>query len=107
MHTFSGVADYRIDLGGTVKALTLGVNLHAMGKTYWDEANTYSQKFYAVLGAHAALDCGNVNINLWGRNLTDSKYNTFAFDSAATGTKLYFAQQGNPFQMGIDVNIHF
>lgn len=107
MHTFSGMADYRIDLGGTVKALTLGVNLHAMGKTYWDEANTYSQKLYAVLGAHAALDCGNVNINLWGRNLTDSKYNTFAFDSAASGTKYYFAQQGNPFQMGIDVNIHF
>ena len=107
MHTFSGVADYRIDLGSTVKALTLGVNLHAMGKTYWDEANTYSQKFYAVLGAHVALDCGNVNINLWGRNLTGAKYNTFAFDSAATGTKLYFAQQGNPFQMGIDVNIHF
>ncbi|MBQ7717195.1 MAG: TonB-dependent receptor, partial [Prevotella sp.] len=107
MHTFSGVADYRIDLSGTVKALTLGVNLHAMGKTYWDEANTYSQKLYAVLGAHAALDCGNVNINLWGRNLTGTKYNTFAFDSAATGTKLYFAQQGNPFQMGIDVNIHF
>ncbi|MBQ7439926.1 MAG: TonB-dependent receptor [Prevotella sp.] len=107
MHTFSGMADYRIDLGGTVKALTLGVNLHAMGKTYWDEANTYSQKLYAVLGAHAALDCGNVNINLWGRNLTGTKYNTFAFDSAASGTKYYFAQQGNPFQMGIDVNIHF
>ena len=33
--------------------LTLGVNLSGQGKTWWDEANTYSQKFYALLGAHA------------------------------------------------------
>ncbi len=107
MHTISGMADYRIDLGRTVKALVVGVNMQAMGKTYWDEANTYGQNLYAVLGAHAALDCGNVSVNLWGRNLTGTKYNTFAFDSSASGTHYYFAQRGAPFQMGIDVNIHF
>ncbi len=106
MHTFSAMGDYRFNLGGG-KSLAVGINMQAMGKIYWDEANTYSQNLYAVLGAHVALDLGTVSLNLWGRNLTDSRYNTFAFDSSSTGTKNFFAQRGNPLQVGLDVNIHF
>ena len=65
------------------------------------------QKFYAVLGAHVSGDFGPLGINLWIRNLTETKYNTFAVQSSATGSTLTFAQRGNPFQMGVDVNFHF
>ena len=99
-HTLAAMVDYRI------KKLTIGANVNAQGKTYWDNANTYAQKMYAVLGAHIDYDFGVMQLSLWGRNLADTNYNTFAVDNAATGTKRYFAQRGNPFQCGVDVKLH-
>ena len=99
-HTFSAAADYHIG------KLTLGANVSGQGKTWWDEANTYAQKFYAVPGAHADYDFGPVVVSLWGRNLTDTRYNTFAIQSSATGDLRHFAQKANPLQLGIDINVH-
>ena len=99
-HTFSAMADYHIG------KLTVGANVAGQGKTWWDEANTYSQKLYATLGAHADYNFGAVVVSLWGRNLTDTKYNTFAIRSSAAGGTRYFAQRANPLQVGLDVNIH-
>ncbi|MCH5301546.1 MAG: TonB-dependent receptor [Prevotella sp.] len=101
-HTFSLMADYRL-----LPRLTLGANLSGQGKIWWDEANTYSQNLYAVLGAHADYDFGVAVVSLWGRNLTDTGYNTFAISSSAAGGQHYFAQRANPLQVGIDVRLHF
>jgi outer membrane receptor protein involved in Fe transport len=107
-HTLSAMADYRFDFeNSALKSLTFGLNMNAQGKIWWDEANTYSQKFYAVLGAHIGADLGVCHLNLWARNLTDTKYNTFAFSSKATGQEVFMAQRGNPFQIGVDLSIHF
>ena len=108
-HTLAARADYRIPFSSKAcRALTLGANVSAQGKTYWDEANSYAQSFYAVLGAHIRLDFAkDISLNLWGRNLTDTRYNTFAFDSNATGTQLFFAQRGTPRQLGATLSVHF
>lgn len=106
-HTFSARADYRIDFQGSLRSLTLGANVSAQGKTYWDNDNLYSQKLYALVGAHADADFGTVSVSLWGRNLTGTKYNTFATDSPMAGQTLYFAQLGNPLQVGLDLRLHF
>lgn len=108
-HTLAAVADYRFNFSSRAfRALTLGANLCAQGKTYWDETNTYAQPFYATLGAHVRLDFRHdVSLNLWGRNLTQTRYSTFAFDSSATGQTLYFAQRGAPLQVGANLTIHF
>lgn len=100
-HTLSAMIDYHFG------KFTLGANLSGQGKTWWDEANTYAQKFYALLGAHADYDFGPVVVTLWGRNLTNTHYNTFAVASSAAGGQRYFAQKGTPIQVGLDVNIHF
>ena len=100
-HTFSAMADYHLG------KFTIGANMNGQGKTWWDEANTYAQKFYAVAGAHADYDFGPVLVSLWGRNLTDTNYNTFAVASSAVGGTHYFAQKATPIQVGLDVNIHF
>ena len=100
-HTFSAMADWHLG------KLTLGANVSGQGKTWWDEANTYAQKFYALLGAHADYDFGPAVVSLWGRNLTDTKYNTFAIQSSAAGGTRYFAQRANPLQIGMDVRLHF
>lgn len=115
-HTFSAHADYRLDFStSALRSITFGLNVSGQGKTYWDEANTVSQKFYALLGAHVDFALGQptgngrnpVVLSLWMRNLTDTKYNTFAVNSSATGQNLWFAQRGNPMQAGIDLRLHF
>ncbi len=100
-HTLSAMVDWHIG------KFTIGANMNGQGKTWWDEANTYAQKFYAVAGAHADYDFGPVLVSLWGRNLTDTNYNTFAVASSAVGGTHYFAQKATPIQVGLDVNIHF
>ena len=100
-HMMSAMLDYHLG------SLTIGANVNAQGKTWWDEANTYAQKFYALLGAHADYDFGPVVVSLWGRNITNTHYNTFAVQSSAAGGTRYFAQRGTPIQLGMDVNIHF
>ena len=108
-HTLSGFIDYRIPFSSSAfHALTIGMQMNGLGKIYWDESNTYSQSFYATLGAHVRLDFAHdVSLNLWGRNLTNTHYSTFAFDSSTTGTQLYFAQRGTPLQVGATLSVHF
>lgn len=107
-HTMAISADYRIPFAHSpLHALTLGANVTGQGKTWWDAANSYGQNFYALLGAHADADFGLVSLSLWGRNLTDTRANTFAIASSATGRELYFANRANPLQVGVDIRLHF
>ena len=96
-------------LGGSyrINRFFVGADLTGQGYTQWNEANSFGQKEYVLLGAHVGYDFGNCNVKLWGRNLTDTKYNTFAVESKAAGQALRFAQRGNPLQVGIDLNVHF
>ena len=100
-HTFSAMGDWHMG------RFSLGANVTGQGKTWWDEANTYCQKMYALLGAHADYDFGPVLISFWGRNLTNTHYNTFAIESSAAGTAKRFAHLGTPLQLGIDLRLHF
>lgn len=107
-HTLSAMADYTFDTNlRFMKHLTIGANMNGQGKIWWDESNTYAQNFYATLGAHACADFGAFKLNLWARNITDTRYNTFAFSSKATGREVFMAQRGNPFQCGFDLSFHF
>lgn len=108
LHTLAANVDYRIALrAGSLQALVLGANLQAQGRTYWDETNVYGQKAYALLGAHADVCWPKVTVSLWSRNMTSAHYNSFAIESAASGQSLVFAQQGSPFQLGVDVRFDF
>lgn len=116
-HTLGTMVDYLIKVDPAalinptakihLRTLTVGLNLSANGPIYWDMANTIRQNFYALLGAHADANFGPLHLNLWIRNLTDTRHNTFAIQSSATGTRLTFAQQGHPFQLGLDIMYHF
>ena len=108
MHTVGGVMSYRFDIHDSfVKNIKISADVNAAGKTWWDAANTYSQDFYAILGARAEVNMGKITAALWGKNLTDNEYNTFAVGSAAAGNMQYFAQQGRPIQFGMDLKFNF
>ena len=107
-HTFAANADYRFNVTTLgMKSITLGLNVTGQGKTYWDELNKYEQKIYALLGAHMDADWKNVSLSVWGRNLTDTNYNTFAVESVIQNETKLFAQRGNPLQVGVDFRWRF
>lgn len=108
MHTIGARADYRISLSRFARTyIIIGADLTARGKTYWDEANTFSQPLYALLGAHADINTPRFGFSVWCRNITCTRYNTFAFSSEASGATNYFAQRGTPIQAGFDIKMHF
>ena len=105
-HQFSVNGDYRFDVNDEIlNSITVGFNVKGQGKTYWEADNEICQKFYATLGAHLMFKMNNVEVDFWGRNLTDTKYHTFLVNSQLT--KQYFAQLGNPLQAGVDLRLHF
>ncbi len=107
-HTYSAAIDYRLDTGRDYfRSITFGVNMNGQGRLYWDEANLLKRNGYAVIGAHVLADFGLCKVNVWARNIGDTDYQTFAFTSKATGQERFYAQYGNPFQMGVDINFHF
>ena len=53
-------------------------------------------------GGWTLLDFGCVQLNLWGRNLTDTRFNVFAVETGGN----YYAQQGRPMSCGIDLRLH-
>lgn len=97
LNTAAFMASYMMTFKSCIlKSLTLSANLSLQGKAFWDEANTYSQPLYALLGSNVELDFGNVVVAFKATNLTNTRYNTFAFDSSATGLSKHFAQRGAP-----------
>ena len=106
------VPHHTLNIGGSyafhfpnswAQSLTLGANCTGAGKIYWTEANHVSQDFYATLNGHISLKAKNVQVDLWGRNLTDKQYTTFYFESMGRG----YEQRSKPLQVGVDVRLHF
>ena len=104
-HTFSASADLRQPLSGRfVRALSAGVAVAGAGRIWWDETNTFGQPFYATLSARIGVELSaGVEVELWGRNLTDVRYDTFVFDSMGRR----YAQQADPVRFGADVRLRF
>ena len=87
-----------------LKSVGISGDWQALGRIYWDEANTMSEGFSAQFGAHVDFEFSNgINLKFWGENLGDRKIKTFQFVSM----NRTFAQYGAPRVVGIDLGIHF
>lgn len=84
-----------------LQAVSLNADMRGTGSIYWDEANLHRQPFYAELGASLRFDFPGGNLDIWGKNLTDSRFNTFRFSSMGNN----FFQQGLPARGGITLRI--
>lgn len=104
-HTLGATAEFRQPLKCRfLQAITYGADVQGAGRIWWDEANTFSQPFYAVANARIGVEtAGNVRVDLWAKNFTASRYEAFSFRSMNN----QFAQMGNPRCFGIDVSVHF
>lgn len=104
-HTMNVGANYSFFLGGNkwAQSLTVGLNYTGAGKIYWTEKNDVSQSFYGTLNGRISLQAKALQIDFWGRNLTNKDYTTFYFESMERG----FEQRSKPLQLGVDVRYHF
>ncbi len=103
-HTLNVGGAYSFFFNGCwAESLTIGAGCTGTGKIYWTEANDVSQDFYATLNGYLSLQSKAVQIDLWARNLTNTDYTTFYFESMGRS----FEQHGKPLQVGVDVRLHF
>ena len=82
-----------------IRHLPSGAN--GAGRIYWNEANTFSQPFYALLEASIRFEHRHWAVDVWGRNPTDTRYDTFYFMSIGNS----FLQQGRPRTFGVSLSI--
>lgn len=103
MHTLFASAAWTIDLPfDFCESLCVEANFKGTGKIWWDEANTVSQPFYGLLGASLTFAHPHWSLQLWGRNITDTKYSTFYFVSISH----QFLQRGLPATWGATLRIN-
>ncbi|MDE5678430.1 TonB-dependent receptor [Phocaeicola sp.] len=104
-HTANAGASYSFFFDGNcrIQSLTIGMNYTGAGKIYWTEKNNASQSFYGTLNSQLSLKAQTLQIDVWGRNLTNKKYTTFYFETMHRG----FEQKSRPLQLGVDVRYHF
>lgn len=103
-NTLFASCSYDFNFGdGFVRGLNIDADVRGTGKIYWNEENTCSQPFYALLGASATLRGEWWSLQLWGRNLTGTRYATFYFKSMGNE----FLQRGRPVQLGATLRFNF
>ena len=85
-----------------VRSLTIGANMRGTGEIYWNEANDVRQPFYCLLGASATLAGDKYSLELWGKNITGTKYNSFYFVSIGHT----FLQRGRGASMGATLRVN-
>ena len=99
-HTASVGLVYNCWIGGRLlDEITVSASWQGAGKIYWNEANTLSQNFYSQLNASLELRKGNFSLGLWGKNLTNTEFNTFYFRSVGND----FISPGKPIRWGISL----
>lgn len=79
------------------------VNFNGVGDIYWNEANSLKQKFYGLLGASIRYTSPRWSVELWGKNLTNTKYYTFYFLSMGNE----FRQKGHKITLGATLRATF
>ena len=103
-HTLSiGLQYSKLLRNSWIDQISASAQCNGAGKIYWTEANDISQSFYAIVNAQAGIRKGIISLNLWARNLTDTDYSAFYFESFNKP----FIQKGKPLQFGAKVNIAF
>ena len=95
--TLSAAASYTIKTGlKCFEEVKIGAQYRGLGDIYWDNANTQKQSFYNLLDAQISFQSKGYSLELWGRNLLDTKYSAYQFSLQGAN----FAQKGTPLHFG-------
>ena len=100
-HTMAAGAQYVWHTRGWLQDIKLGLTGKGNGRIYWTRENDLSQNFYALLDARLTFTHDNLELGLWGNNLTSTHYDAFSFVTRGQT----FAQRGTPLQVGFDLRL--
>lgn len=100
-HTLSAGARYVWHTNGWLQHISLGIGGKGNGRIYWTRENDLSQPFYALLDARLSVTHDNLELSLWGNNLTATRYDAFSFVTRSQ----VFSQLGTPLQVGLDFRL--
>lgn len=103
-NTLSCSASYALypSCSSFIDKIVLTAGLTGLGKIYWAEDNEVAQNFYALLNAKISITSGIFTWECWGKNITDTHYNTYCFKSSAD-----YAQVGKPACFGTSLLVKF
>ncbi|MBO8473490.1 MAG: TonB-dependent receptor, partial [Bacteroidetes bacterium] len=103
LNTLAASVTYTLRLPtGVLESIDFNINTKAFGKIWWDEMNTVSQPFYALLNASVGFMFGKgFSVEIWGKNITATDYDTFYFVSMGNA----FLQNGLPARYGISLRL--
>lgn len=103
-HTLAMVVDYTIfHPCSLIERLTFSANFTQTGPIYWKEDNRKKQDSYRLLNGKISASKGIVTLALWAKNITNTHYNSYYFESGGNG----LAQAGRPFTLGGNIQIQF
>lgn len=103
-HTFAISGIYNMPIRGSwLTGVEFVLSYNGAGKIYWTEANDTAQDFYGLLDARVAIQSKVVSLELWAKNILDTKYGAFYFESFSQA----YVQQGRPMTFGADLVIKF
>jgi iron complex outermembrane recepter protein len=83
--------------------IRIGVTYRGAGAFYWTEKNNHKQPYYSILDSKISFIRKNIQLDLWGRNLTDTDYESYYFEMAPNS----FIQSGRPMQLGVNLSVNF
>jgi outer membrane receptor protein involved in Fe transport len=81
------------------------LNYKGVGKHYWDLENSVSQDYYGLLDAKLSFVRKNIQLDIWGKNLLNTSYNTYYF--VISTLKNSYAQLGKPVSIGVNLKVTF
>ncbi len=104
-HTLSAQLNKSFEIRNSAVLDQVKLNLlyRATGKIYWNEANSHAQDNYGTTDAKLSLIKGDLQIDLWGKNIFGTDYESFYFE--ALGRK--YVQTGKPARLGINLSLKF
>lgn len=103
-HTINlGIQYMKLFRNKFIDQFSVSAQYSGAGKIFWTEANDISQKFYGTVNGKIGVRKGIVKLDVWSRNITDTDYQAFYFESFNNS----FIQKGKPFQIGAELSVAF
>ena len=102
-HTFSAAATWSRPTGvAWLGDVVVQAGVQGAGPIQWNEENTLTEPFYALMNATIRLEHRRWSLGVWGRNLTGTNYNVFYFKSIGNE----FVQRGRPRTFGLILTLN-
>jgi iron complex outermembrane recepter protein len=104
-HTLSVQATqtHRFHASDWIDQLKLHVSYQQTGELYWNLSNSLKEARYGMLNAKASWVKNNIQVDIWGKNLTNTQHHAFIFEVGQAA----YAQSGKPLQAGVSLRYKF